>query len=194
MPAGAFTDVAAGDTHRQAVDCMAWWGVAAGTSPTTYGPANRRDPGPDGHLRGPGHRGRRPGLPEPTADWFDDDNGSVHQRRINQLAAAGVVAGARPGSFPPDAAVTRAQMATLPGPGPRPRSTPRRSPSAPTASPTTRATPTRRASTRPPPPASPPGPSPGLFSPATPVTRAQVASFLARTLELLVRDGTAAAR
>ena len=38
------------------------------------------------------------------------------------------------------------------------------------------------------------GTGPGLFSPANAVSRAQVASFLARTLELLVRDGTATAR
>jgi hypothetical protein len=38
------------------------------------------------------------------------------------------------------------------------------------------------------------GTSATTFGPTAPVTRAQVASFLARTLELLVRDGTAAPR
>jgi hypothetical protein len=192
-PAAPFTDVAAGDTHRQAVDCMAWWGVAAGTSPTTYGPANPVTRAQMASFVARAIEAAGRALPEPTTDWFDDDNGSVHQGRINQLAAAGVVAGGGARSFSPNAAVTRAQMASFlvrahdyvdatPLPFGLDRFTDDQGDVHETAIDTAAAAGIAA------------GTSPGLFSPATPVTRAQVASFLARTIELLVRDGTAAAR
>ena len=192
-PDAAFTDMAAGDTHRHAVDCMAWWGIAAGTSPTTYSPTApvTRAQMASFVARAVEAAGRS--FPEPTADSFDDDNGSVHERRINQLAAAGIVAGAGARSFSPGVAVTRAQMATFlvrahdyvdatPLPYGLDYFSDDQGDVHETAIDTAAAAGIAA------------GTSPGLFSPAVPVTRAQVASFLARTLELLVRDGTATAR
>ena len=48
-----------------------------------------------------------------ATDAFDDDTGSVHERSINALAAAGVVRGVAPRRFTPDAEVTRAQTASF---------------------------------------------------------------------------------
>jgi hypothetical protein len=55
------------------------------------------------------------GVPLPAAppDAFTDDDGSVHEGALNQLAAVGVVRGTAPGRVSPDAPVTRAQLAVL---------------------------------------------------------------------------------
>ena len=50
-------------------------------------------------------------LPEPSTDWFADDDESLHQRRIDQLADTGIVQGVAEGQFAPESAVTRSQMA-----------------------------------------------------------------------------------
>jgi spore germination protein YaaH len=52
-------------------------------------------------------------LPPADADAFGDDDGSLHEGDINRLAAAGISAGCGPGRFCPNAAVTRAQMASF---------------------------------------------------------------------------------
>ena len=54
-------------------------------------------------------------LPEATADYFTDDEGSAHEDNINRLREAGVTLGCNAGGtlFCPDAIVTREQMATF---------------------------------------------------------------------------------
>jgi len=52
-------------------------------------------------------------LPPADADAFGDDDGSLHEGDINRLAAAGISAGCGAGRFCPNAAVTRAQMASF---------------------------------------------------------------------------------
>jgi hypothetical protein len=47
------------------------------------------------------------------ADKFTDDETSVHEDSINQLAAVGVVQGRGGTTYAPDATVTRAEMATF---------------------------------------------------------------------------------
>jgi hypothetical protein len=47
------------------------------------------------------------------ADQFDDDDGSVHEKSINQLAAAGVVQGTGMRTYAPRQTLTRGQMAAL---------------------------------------------------------------------------------
>src|SRR3546814_3568242 len=52
-------------------------------------------------------------IPRTAPDAFADDYGSVHESAINRLAAVGVIAGTGPSSFSPGRSVTRAQMATF---------------------------------------------------------------------------------
>ncbi len=52
-------------------------------------------------------------LPQTAADAFDDDTRSTHEQAINPLAALGVVAGVGDRSYRPQAAVGRDQMATF---------------------------------------------------------------------------------
>jgi hypothetical protein len=119
VPATAFTDVQ-GTTHAAAIDCLAWWRVTSGVTPTTFAPGanvtraqmasflvNWID---DLAARGSGRA-----LPT-TADLrrFEDvPPTSVHANSIARLAAAGILSGTSPTAFKPGAPVSRAQTATL---------------------------------------------------------------------------------
>ena len=190
MPQSAFTDVSLADVHGRAINCMAWWDVAGGVTTSSFAPAGRvtraqmasfvaREIQASGYV-----------LPAHPANAFGDDSGSVHELRVNQLAAVGVVGGVSPGTFRPNDAVTRGQMATflvrahdlvsaddLPNMGSRfsddggsvHEASIDKSAAAGLAG----------------------GTSAAIFSPLEPVTRAQLTSFLARNLDLLVSDGEA---
>ena len=54
-----------------------------------------------------------PVVPPPPGLWFLDDDGSVHEGAIEALAAAGVARGCRHNLYCPDQEVTRGQFATL---------------------------------------------------------------------------------
>ncbi|HVM25194.1 MAG TPA: D-alanyl-D-alanine carboxypeptidase family protein [Candidatus Limnocylindrales bacterium] len=50
---------------------------------------------------------------QPSSDPFSDDNGTLHEPRINILYASGITSGCAPSRFCPNAAVSRGQMATF---------------------------------------------------------------------------------
>jgi hypothetical protein len=52
-------------------------------------------------------------LPAASSDHFADDDGNAHEDNINRLAEAGIVSGRADGTYGPTAPVTRAQMATF---------------------------------------------------------------------------------
>jgi hypothetical protein len=59
-------------------------------------------------------RGQPETVPPRTgADYFPDDDGSVHERNIDALADVGLVQGFRDGTYRPAASVTRDQMASF---------------------------------------------------------------------------------
>jgi hypothetical protein len=110
VPYAHFDDVQVG-AHRAAVDCVAWWEVARG-----YGPDYR----PDESVR----RGQMASflvrlidksggtLPQSPPDAFADDNGHAHEQSVNALAELGILRG-NAGRVLPDAPVDRAQMASF---------------------------------------------------------------------------------
>lgn len=51
-------------------------------------------------------------VPEST-DWFDDDDGGVHEASINAAAGAGIVLGMTPERFEPNEAIRRDQAASM---------------------------------------------------------------------------------
>lgn len=106
-PEDGFVDVPPTNVHETAVDCAVWRGLVAGTGPGTYTP--------DGIVT----RGqmatfvaRLGELGGDAPNAFDDDDGTFHERAINQLAAAGLAAGTGPRTYSPSAPVTRGQLAT----------------------------------------------------------------------------------
>jgi hypothetical protein len=52
-------------------------------------------------------------LPTSPTDWFTDDEGSVHEAAINEIAYAGITGGCAAGQYCPDRNVTRGEMATF---------------------------------------------------------------------------------
>jgi hypothetical protein len=113
VPANRFSDVAAGGTHSTSIRCVDWYDIAQGFADGTFRPAAGVTRGAMASfigrtiLRGGGT------LPGNPRDAFTDDNGSVHERFINRLAAAGVVLGRPDGTYRPNEIVTRGQMATF---------------------------------------------------------------------------------
>ena len=110
VPYAHFDDVQVGP-HRPAVDCVAWWEVARG-----YGPEFRPDEvvsrGQMASFLARLIERSGGGLPQAPADAFDDDDGHTHERSINALAELGIVRG-NAGRVLPDAPIDRAQMASF---------------------------------------------------------------------------------
>jgi hypothetical protein len=113
VPAQRFSDVPAQDTHALAIRCMDWWDVAGGFTDGTFRPV-----GPVTRAQMASFVARAVvaggGTLQPSPrSAFPDDDASVHARAIDQLAQAGIVQGRADGSYGPDATVTRAQMASF---------------------------------------------------------------------------------
>ena len=108
-----FSDKPSGDTG-DAIDCIAYYGITQGTTPTTYSPGQvvNRAQMATFLVRKLSVAGID--LPAPAEDQFDDDDGfAPHEENINKLSAAGIAAGFPDDTFRPRLQVTRAQMATF---------------------------------------------------------------------------------
>jgi hypothetical protein len=112
VPGNRFSDVPNGGTHERAISCLVWWEIANGRTATSYAPLAGVTRDAMASFVARTILEAKPGsLPEDSADAFGDDQGSVHQRAINQLAAAGIVGGTGGGNYSPSAVVSRGQMA-----------------------------------------------------------------------------------
>lgn len=106
-PPARFSDIA-GSVHERNIVLVADEQITAGYPDGTYRPAlpvNR------GQLAS--FLARALDLPPAPSRGFSDTAGSVHAAAIDTVAAAGIAAGYPDGSFRPDVAVTRAQMASF---------------------------------------------------------------------------------
>lgn len=190
VPEDGFVDVPPTNPHESAVDCVVWWGVARGTAPLRYSPAATVTRGQMATFLVNTITTSGGTLAPADRDRFGDDNGTPHEDSINRLAQAGIVSGSN-GRYAPDAPVSRAQMATFLVAAHEHR--------------TGQALPSSQDffsdddgsrheaninsaafagfST---------GAGDGLYEPALSVERDQMASFIARQLDLLVEDGHAA--
>jgi hypothetical protein len=202
VPRPGFTDIG-GSTHKATIACAAWYGITTGHTASTFAPSR---PVTRAQLAsflarliyytathpGDGRRGRA--LATGSGHRFTDvPVRSPHAKAIGQLAAAGIVAGG-PGTLPdssfgPRQQVSRAQMATLvartvayvrgaalPKGG---------NVFADDAGSTHQAAINRLAEA-----GIVQGKSPGLYAPRAPVRRSAMASFLQRTMDVLVAAGT----
>ena len=113
VPPTGFTDVAPGNVHHDAIDCMVWWHVANGTGPHTYNPSGQVNRGQMASFIARMIDATTKVLPAATSDHFPDDNGNPHEANINRLAEAAIVSGRADGTYGPADPVTRAQMATF---------------------------------------------------------------------------------
>lgn len=112
VPDPGFEDTA-DNPHEAAIHCVVFYDIARGTSATEYAPArdvNRAQMAT--FIRNVVVAGGVE-LPSEPANAFTDDDGSVHHRAINQLAAIGVVSGTSETTYSPERAVRRDQMATF---------------------------------------------------------------------------------
>ncbi len=112
VPPSSFDDID-GNVHGGAITCMGWWQVTTGASRGTFAPDRnvRRDQMAAFLAR----LLYVSGVPFPSnpPDAFPDDDDSVHEPFINAMAAMGVISGQADGTFVPQGAVTRGQMATF---------------------------------------------------------------------------------
>lgn len=111
VPSSPFFDTF-GNVHEAAIDCVAWYGVASGTSQDTYAPGQevRRDQMASFMART--FTAMRTELP-PAGGRFSDVGGNQHQEAIERLAQAGVVSGTGGGQYSPGLVVQRGQMAAF---------------------------------------------------------------------------------
>ena len=112
VPNPRFDDIAGG-THESNIRCVAWYGITQGAGGDRYLPRRSVTRAQmatfiaglavEGGLK----------LPSEAPDAFTDDDGSVHERNINALAALHLVDGKGGQRYDPGGRVTRAQMASF---------------------------------------------------------------------------------
>ncbi|MEX2659623.1 MAG: S8 family peptidase [Acidimicrobiales bacterium] len=111
-PDASFSDIA-GSVHAAPVSCVAWWEVANGVTAERFAPERSVTRGQMASFVARTLDASGIVLPLEPPDAFTDDDTSIHETRINQLAAIGVVGGRGTGTYAPDAVVSRAEMATF---------------------------------------------------------------------------------
>jgi hypothetical protein len=113
QPQGTFADVPADSPHRRAIDCVAAQGIAQGTGPGQFSPTVTVTRGQMASFVARMVTAAGGSLPASPPDAFSDDAGSVHEQAIDQLAALGVLNGTGPGSYAPQRHVDRGQVASI---------------------------------------------------------------------------------
>lgn len=108
-----FDDVSDDNPHEAAIDCVVWWQIAQGTSQSTYQPGGTVSRAQMAAFLARLILQSDGSLPSEPADHFTDDDGNPHEHNINQLAEAGLAAGTGNRRYQPAGTVTRAQMATF---------------------------------------------------------------------------------
>jgi hypothetical protein len=94
--------------HQGNINLIASLGITKGTGPDSFSP---EDPVTRGQMAA--FLTRALGLNASSTDFFTDDDTSIFEGDINAIAAAGITVGTGPGTYSPDALVTRGQMAAF---------------------------------------------------------------------------------
>ena len=111
VPEDGFNDVSAGSAHEPAVDCIVWWKIAQGRSSSEYGASLGVSRAAMSTFIAGTIESAGGVLPAEPEDAFSDDDGGTHELRTNQLAEVGIVSGTGGGAYSPSRTVTRGQMA-----------------------------------------------------------------------------------
>jgi uncharacterized lipoprotein YddW (UPF0748 family) len=112
VPATSYTDTVR-STHRAAIDCLTWWGLTSGRTPTVYGGADRITRGQTAAMvaRLLERTGNVPA--NVPAAGFTDTVGHRFSDEIDLLAHLDIVRGTTATTFDPAGSTTRAQMASI---------------------------------------------------------------------------------
>jgi hypothetical protein len=102
-----------GGAHSYATNRLAAIGVLAGRADGRFAPSAALSRGAMASLLVGAYRERSGVDPPRGGDHFSDDDGTVHERAIDQAAELGLTHGAEPGRFDPWATVSRAQAASF---------------------------------------------------------------------------------
>lgn len=111
-PAASFPDIE-GNAHREAIDCITWYGLANGTRDETFAPADTLTRARMASFLARLVERAGVALPPARAQGFTDTAGNAHADAIDQLASLGIVEGLSATAYGPNEPVTRAQMATF---------------------------------------------------------------------------------
>lgn len=113
IPPPPYDDLGGDTTHRFPIACVAARSIAAGVGPRAYGPTAPVSRAQMATFLERLIVASGAGVPGDVADAFADDETSLHETAINRLAAMQVVGGVGDGRYDPEGRVTRAQMATF---------------------------------------------------------------------------------
>ena len=100
-----------GGTFEEDIDFVAKHEVAEGTSETTFSPAEPVTRGQMAKFLVAMLTAVGIDVPEPSQDYFADDDGGAFEDFINQVAELGVATGVSETAYAPEQVVTRGQMA-----------------------------------------------------------------------------------
>lgn len=111
---GTFDDSITG-THAGAIDCLVWWDVirTSDGSGDVFGQGTVASRGFMAAIIARLAEAAGSPLPAPLTDTVRDDEGHRYEDAISRVVAAGIATGFPDGSFRPDATLTRGQMATF---------------------------------------------------------------------------------
>lgn len=108
-----FADVTSSNTHEASVDCIVYWQVTTGMRPGVYAPAGTVTRGQMASFLARFIEESGGSLPANPPDAFPDDDGTTHEANIDKLAAAEIAGGRADGTYAPNGAVFRNQMASF---------------------------------------------------------------------------------
>lgn len=113
VQAARYTDVDPTSSHRFAIDCTTWWSVTRGDAEARFRPTQAATRGQlaSSLVRVLSASGAT--IPANPPDAFSDDEQSGHEASIDALASLGLVNGFTEQHFAPHWPTTRAQMAAL---------------------------------------------------------------------------------
>ena len=113
VPDSGFGDID-GNVHESSIECVAWYGIASGTSRRQFSPARLVSRAQMASFLAQLVERAGAELPAASGGRFDDVSAdNVHAENIERLAEAGIITGKTRRRFDPAGEVSRAQVATF---------------------------------------------------------------------------------
>lgn len=113
VPEPRFSDVSGDDVRALAIACTVWWGIVGGTEGGEFVPDAPVTRGQLATLLARTIQATDAELPDEAPDVFTDDDGTPHEPAIGALAAEGIITGVSDERFGIGEPVDRAQAATF---------------------------------------------------------------------------------